>query len=765
MRMIRLLGLAGVLTWLAVAAPPTSTNWNGSLVLDRLIEDAVSKDQIPGAVLLVGHRGKVLHHKAYGMRVLSPAKEPMTLDTVFDAASLTKVVATTSAIMKLVENGQIRLMDPVVTYLPEFQGGKSAITVKQLLTHFSGMRPDVDLSPEWSGYNTGIQLALRDKPVAEPNARFIYSDINFVLLGEIVRRVSGVTLAEYTRREIFAPLQMTDTRFQPPASWIPRIAPTELYKGMPGPLRGVVHDPTARFMGGIAGHAGLFTTAIDLSKFCDMMLGLGETVQSPSGPVHIFSPFTVQKFTTPQTPPSMPAIRGLGWDIDSAYAGQRGDLFPATGYGHTGFTGTSIWVDPGTQTYIILMSNSVHPYRRPAVVSLRGRVASVVAANLPAGSMIAAKSGLEVAAARQFSDFAGQRVGLITNHTGLMPDGRRNIDVMLAAGVKLVSLFAPEHGLLGVEDHEKVADARDTKSGLPVFSLYQGENRKPNPRHLQGLQGLVFDVQDAGVRFYTYLSTMKNAMEAAAESNLTFYVLDRPNPITGRHVEGPLLDEDLVSFVATIPMPVRHGMTLGELAGLINSTLKKPVKLNVVRMQGWRRQDWYDSTGQLWLDLSPNLRSLNAAALYPGVALIEYSKNYSVGRGTDAPFEQVGADWIHGQQLASYLNRRSIPGVRFYATRFRPQSSYFAKQSIEGVRFVVTDREALDSTRLGLEICVALNTLYPGKIDFPASLKLIGNRQTIASIQAMEDPKSIQRSWEPALERWSQLRQEFLLYP
>lgn len=754
---MKLIFLLCVLACPAVSAP---ADWSGTPILDRLLDEAVRKDQLPGAVLIVGHRGKVLHYKAYGSRALTPVKEPMTLDTVFDAASLTKVVATTSAMMKLVESGQVRLADPVTSYLPEFQGGKSAITVRQLMIHFSGMRPDVDLTPEWSGYDTGIQLALRDKPVAEPNARFIYSDINFVLLGEIVRRVSGVTLAEFTRREIFAPLAMTDTAFQPPASWIPRIAPTELYQGMAAPLRGVVHDPTSRNMGGIAGHAGLFTTALDLSKFCLMMLGMGE-----SGTTRIFSPFTVQRFTTPQTPPSMTAVRGLGWDIDSAYAGQRGDLFPPSGYGHTGFTGTSIWIDPGTSTYIVLLSNSVHPYRRPAAISLRGRVASVVAANLPAPSMIPTKTGLEVAAERQFSDFAGQRIGLITNHTGLFPDGRRNIDVMLASGVKLASLFSPEHGIAGKDDHEKVADVRDEKSGLPVYSLYQGLTRKPNPQHLQGLQALVFDIQDAGTRFYTYVSTMKNAMEAAAENNLVFYVLDRPNPISGRHVEGPLLDEDLVSFVATVPMPVRHGMTLGELAGLINAALPKPARLRVVRMEGWHRQDWYDSTGQLWVDLSPNMRSLNAAMLYPGVAMIEYAKNYSVGRGTDAPFEQVGADWIRGAHLASYLNRRQLSGVRVYPTRFTPQASYFARQSIEGVRFVITDREAFDSTRLGLELCVALNTLYPGKIDFPANLKLIGNRQTVAAIQALEDPKSIQQSWEPAIERWSQLRQQFLLYP
>jgi CubicO group peptidase (beta-lactamase class C family) len=320
---------------LALALPAFAQTFSASPQLDSVIEQAIRDDRIPGAVLIVGHAGDVVHRKAYGRRAVVPQTEAMTVDTIFDCASLTKVIATTSSLMKLFEQGKLRLDDRVTEYLPEFQGGKSPITIRNLMTHFSGMRPDLDLKPVWSGYETGIHMALIDKPTTPPGARFVYSDINFLLLGEIVRRLSGQTLDVFARRNIFEPLGMNDSMFLPPASLRGRIAPTE------PPLRGVVHDPTARFMGGVAGDAGLFSTAADLARFCEMILGKG----SRQG-VRIFSPLTVEKFTTPQTPPDQPILRGLGWDIDSPYSSNRGELFPIGSYGHTGFTGTSIWIDP-----------------------------------------------------------------------------------------------------------------------------------------------------------------------------------------------------------------------------------------------------------------------------------------------------------------------------------------------------------------------------------------------------------------------------------
>ena len=754
--------------------------FTNAAVLDGVIEQAVRDQLIPGAVVLIGHDGKVVYNKAYGSRALVPAREPMTLDTIFDAASLTKVVATSASMMRLLEDGKVRLNDRVTQYIPEFQGGKSEITVRDLLTHFSGLRPDLDMPPAWRGYATGVKLAAADKARSEPGTRFVYSDINFILLGDIVRRVGGQPLPEFARDHVFAPLGMTESTFNPPASWLPRIAPTEIEGG--APLRGVVHDPTARAMGGVAGHAGLFTTAADLSKFAQMLLDAGM-----SGEKRVFSPLAVRKFTTPQSPASQPILRGLGWDIDSAYSGNRGDLFPIGSFGHTGFTGTSMWIDPLTKTYVILLTNSVHPKSGKNLTSLRGRVATVVAASMgldAPGSILAGynetiigaglrrvvarngqtKAGIDVLAEQGFAPLKGKRVGLITNHTGLTLDGKRNIDAMVSWGVQLAAIFTPEHGLSGTRDDENVGDSKDETTGVRVVSLYNAKQRRLTPAMLRDIDTVVYDIQDAGARFYTYSCTLMYALEEAARNKKEIYVLDRPNPITGVHVEGPMLDAEFTSFVGCYNMPLRHGLTFGELARLMDGEMKLGADLKVVSMSGWQRGDWFDSTGLGWVDPSPNMRTLNAALLYPGVAMLEYSKNYSVGRGTDAPFEQVGADWIRGRELARFLNNRMVPGVRCYATRFRPAASNHAGKLIEGVRFVITDRDAFDSTRFGLELAYALGRLYPGKIDVEVNRNLIGNRNLMEAIKSGDDPRNSVRKMEDSLRAFSDVRGRYLLY-
>jgi uncharacterized protein YbbC (DUF1343 family) len=762
------------------AAQPASAAFSGSADLDAAIDEACRKDELPGAVLLVGHRGEIVHRKAYGRRALVAQPEPMTLDTIFDIASLTKVVATAPSMLRLFEQGKVRLNDPVTRYLPEFQSGKSGITVRDLLTHFSGMPPDLVLAPAWSGYKTGIEKALVAQPVAPPGTAFIYSDINFILLGEIVYQLSGAMLPQFAEENFFRPLGMRETMFHPPAALRSRIAPTEKIKGEI--LRGVVHDETTRFMGGVAGHAGLFSTAADLARYAGMMLGDGEL-----DGVRVLSQLAVEKATTPQSPPDQPILRGLGWDIDSPFSGNRGELFPLGSYGHTGFTGTSIWIDPASETYVILLANSVHPRRRPPITSLRARVATIVAAHLgieiPGVTLTgynetlvgaglhrvvarnaSVETGLDVLAAQRFAPFQGKRVGLITNQTGLDHTGRRNVDLMLAASVNVASLFSPEHGIEGAEDREDLPDTRDASTGISVRSLYAAKNRRPTPEMLRDVDLLVFDIQDIGTRFYTYTATMGLAMEAAAARGISFFVLDRPNPITGTHVEGPVLDSALRSFTGYFPLPLRHGMTIGELARLFNSGNKIGADLHVISMKGWERGDWFDSTGLAWTDPSPNMRSLNAALLYPGVGMLEGSKNYSVGRGTAAPFEQVGADWIRGPELAAWLNAQFIPGVRVYATRFRPVSSNFAGRTIEGVRFVVTGRDAFDSARLGLELAAAYEKLYPGNLVVEENLKLIGDRGTIDLVKAGATPESIQMQMEDALRAFLGVREAHLLY-
>ena len=757
-------------------------SFEGGPAIDAAINQAIEQGRLPGAVVIVGHGDQVVYRKAYGKRALVPLPEAMTADTIFDCASLTKVIATTPSLMKLFEQGRFRLNDKITDYIPEFQGGKSDITIRNLFTHFSGLRPDVPLEPTWTGYQTGIHLAVTDPPAGPPGVRFVYSDINFILLGELVHRLSGQMLSDYARQNIFLPLGMKETMFQPPAALAPRIAPTERFPKNGPPLRGVVHDPTARNMGGVAGHAGVFSTADDLARFARMMIGGGELEG-----VRLFSPLTVRKFTEPQSPPDQPILRGLGWDIDSQYSGNRGELFPIGSYGHTGFTGTSIWIDPSTRSYVILLANSVHPTARPAITPLRAKVATIAAAGLGiaaqgitltgynetlagAGARReilhngATRTGLDVMVDQKFRPFSGKRIGLITNQTGVDRLGRRNVDLMRQAGVQVAALFSPEHGFGGGDNRPGLEDGTDAATGVRVYSLY-GKTLRPTPEMLRGLDALVFDIQDAGARFYTYETTMAYAMEAAAHAGLPFYVLDRPNPITGTHVEGPLLDSANQSFTGYWPgLPVRHGMTIGELARLFNAEKKIGAALTVIPLEGWSRGDWFDATGLPWVNPSPNLRSLNAAALYPGLCLLEAARNYSVGRGTDAPFEQIGADFISGRELAGYLNRRQIPGIRVYPTSFTPADSNFKGVRIEGVRFEIVDRELLDSTRLGLEVAAAIEKLYPGKLDLPACRKLIGSDDAVRRLQAGEDPRAIQQSFMDAVEAFVKLRDPYLLY-
>jgi len=341
--------------------------------MDAAINEAIASNQCPGGVLWLEHNGTA-YHKAFGNRAMVPAREPMTEDTIFDAASLTKVVATTPAVMLLVERGQVNLDAPVRTYVPEFTGdGRELVTVRQLLTHMSGLAPDIETKTDWHGLAEAIQKACVEKLSSKPGTVFKYSDINFILLGEIVRRVSRTPLDVFMQHEIYSPLKMTDTGFLPPREKLARIAPTEVVAGRP--WRGVVHDPTARKMGGVAGHAGLFTTASDLARYARMMLNLGEL-----DGVRIFQPATVKLMASVQTPPEISTRRGLGWDIDSAYSGPRGDIFPIGSYGHTGWTGGSLWIDPTSKTFVIFLSNRNHPTEAGNVISLRRRLGTLAAA-------------------------------------------------------------------------------------------------------------------------------------------------------------------------------------------------------------------------------------------------------------------------------------------------------------------------------------------------------------------------------------------------
>ncbi len=770
--------------------------------VDSVIEQSIAKDEIPGGVLLVGSRGRIVWRKAYGSRAILPKREEMTTDTIFDLASLTKVFATTGAVMKLLEQGKVRLNDPVVKYIPELgtEGAtseKNQITIRQLMTHTAGFAPDpmdANIPAGWTGVDPLLREIYAEPLTAPPGSRFVYSDTGFILLGEIVRRVSGMSLDEFAAKEIFEPMGMHETRFLPPANWMPRIAPTEEIdlpagakagSGSGHLLRGVVHDPRARQMGGVAGHAGLFSTADDLALFCKMMLAGGV---APNG-TRIFAEATVRLMTSPQQAPWIPSVRGLGWDIDSAYSTPRGDLFPIGSYGMTGFTGTEVWIDPASQTFILFLTNSVHPYGRPAISSLRGRIATIVAAKLGvadsfggASSIVTRSSGavqrpydtqgtsapgqtqtgIDVLEEDNFAALAGKHVGLITNQTGVDRNGRSTIDLLAhAQGMKLVALFSPEHGIRGTED-ANVDSSKDAATGLPVYSLY-GAMRRPTNEMLTGIDTLVFDVQDAGVRFYTYITTMGYAMEEAAHHHIAFYVLDRPDPIGGELIEGPILDRDKLSFVGYFPLPVRVGMTLGEMAQMFNVENHIGCDLHVIAMKNWNRRQWFEQTGLPWTPPSPNLRALSSTVLYPGLDILQ-NAGISVGRGTDTPFELFGAPYIHGVELAAALNRRFMPGVRFVSTKFTPRSGTHKDELCEGAEIVITDRASVHSMLMGFEIAAALAKLYPDMFHVEQLALLVGSSSYIGRLQHGDSPPRIFSDEDPALEAFRTMRLKYLIY-
>jgi uncharacterized protein YbbC (DUF1343 family)/CubicO group peptidase (beta-lactamase class C family) len=785
--------------------------------IDEAVLASIARKETPGAVVLVARKGRVVYRKAFGDRAIQPKREAMTVDTIFDLASLTKIVATATSIMILVERGKLSLADPVALYIPEFgKFGKERISIEQLMTHRAGLPPDNEIADYVGKAIDPIEKICELRLSYEPGTRFVYSDVGFIVAAEIVRRVSGKRLDEFAYENIYVRLGMNDTFFantellkilpilrDPKRTgfdfgdrmyeWfeqLDRTAPTENREGRW--MRGEVHDPRAYEMGGVAGHAGLFSTADDLAIFCQMILNKGEY-----NGVRILAPYSVERMVSAQSLPTS-QMRGIGWDINTSYSSNRGDLFPVGTFGHTGFTGTSIWLDPASETFVVLLTNRVHPNGKGDVTRLRSFVASIVAGaitglphaavlsnlNSPpvyvdapravsvrgvsAGPLHPVLTGIDVLERDGFKQLEGRRIGLITNQTGRDRDGRSTIDVLAAAkNLKLAALFSPEHGLRGIED-APVSNTRDDKTGLPVFSLYDQARRRPTAEMLKDIDTLVYDIQDVGARFYTYAATCGYALEEAAKNKIKFVVLDRPNPINGYDIEGPVADRELTeqpaySFTSYHPVPVRYGMTIGELAMLFNSERAIGADLTVIKMEGWRRADFFDGTALTWVNPSPNMRSLTEALLYPGIGLLE-TTNLSVGRGTNTPFEVIGAPWLDGAKLAEALNRAGLAGVRFVPVRFTPQASRFTNEECGGVNIVITDRGAFKPVATGVEIAYQLNRLYSTTWKVDDALRLIVNKAALTALKEGKTPSAIAATWQEGLAQFARIRQRYLLY-
>jgi SSS family transporter len=857
--------------------------------ITTVLTQAIAAKKIPGAVVVINHAGKTVFEQAYGDRALEPVVEPMTIQTIFDMASLTKCLVTATAIMQLYEHHKLDFDDPVAKYLPDFgANGKQNVTIRELLTHYSGLPPDLDLKDSWGlaapDKSEGLRRAFASGLVAPPGTHFEYSDINYITLGGLVEKISGQPLDEYAQEQIFTPLHMTHTRYLPigkacgrlaagdgslsgrsghdgaackadgwrPEQWIPQIAPTahdDEGDSATNPdydklLRGTVHDPSARRMGGVAGHAGVFSTASDIALFGQALLDklAGRASDFP------LEQATLKLMTQPEQPSTAAtgatiftedgktttgvATRGFGWDINSAFSRPRGEIFPIGSFGHTGFTGTSLWMDPGSDTVVVLLSNAIHPRGAPPISVLRGQVATAAGraldlsskANSVSTSFMASPNsrsqqpglhsgdkdsfppcaegercptytGIDVLEYTHFADLAPiaarhnnrLRLGLLTNQTGLDSKGRRTVDILFNdasrafRGITLTTLFSPEHGLLGIKDSMKIGNDTDAATRLPVISLYgaKDEQRRPSMDALKDLDAVVIDLQDAGVRFYTFETIVGYFLEAVAKARIEIIVLDRPNPIGGVAVQGPVSDVGVESYTDYMPLPVRHGLTLGELALYFNSerrlpsptsaNIQVPIKaqLTVIPMENWHRSQYFDDTRLPWVNPSPNLRSPTAATLYPGIALME-TTNISVGRGTDRPYEQIGAPYIDGPQLAAYLTARRIPGVSFAPTNFpvaEDGNHYpFHGKTIPGIAFTVIDRNAVDSPEFGIEIISALHQLYP-QFLLAKAMQIVANVDTMQALNNKDDPRTIAAAWAADLAKFKRQRQPYLLYP
>jgi SSS family transporter len=889
--------------------------------VSTLVNEAIAAHKLPGAVVVVGHDGKVVFHQAYGNRKIAgepgpggdTAAEPMTEDTIFDMASLTKCLATATAMMQLYEQGKFQFDDLVAKYLPEFGvNGKEKVTIRELLTHYSGLPPDVSLKDPWGlvapDKAEGLKRAMESKLDNPPGTKFVYSDINFITLGALVEKLSGQPLDEYAQEHIFSPLDMRRTRYLPiekacgpktlygaalalpppvkpsrnadgtmtgisidyscpPPHWITstiirNTAPTahdDESKDNPSAnpdydhlLRGTVHDPTTRRMGGVAGHAGVFSTPHDISLYADALL---EKLLHNKGPFPLKQstlqlmtkpeqPATAQDTATIFTPDGQPAkgvaTRGFGWDINTAFSRPRGSVFPIGSFGHTGFTGTTLWMDPQSDTYVVLLSNAVHPRGNPPISALRGQIATAAAEalglhqamtkepDIPGGCIVAngesgpcfseaaglyrshalaslipqpaTLTGIDVLESTHYAALAEAahrhgdhlRLGILTNQSGVDAHGHRTIDLLATEaskavpGLELKAIFSPEHGLFGTKDEAGISGEVDPATHIAVTSLYgtTPESRHPTHDQLKDLDAIIVDLQDAGVRFYTYEAQTGYFVEAAAAEKrlghqLEIIVLDRPNIIGGLAVQGPVSDEGKEAYVNYMPLPIRHGMTLGELTRYINGERRLPsatspnvreplgAAVTVITMQNWQRSMFYDQTGLPWINPSPNLRSVNAATLYPGVELLQFT-NVSVGRGTTVPFENIAAPFFDAKALSDALNARNIPGVTFSAssvTIAEDTNRYpYHGQTLPAIHFTVTDRNALDSPELGIELISAIHRLYPKQFVFDRASRLILSVNTMLSLQNGDDPHAIVKSWQQDLDAFKQRRATYLIY-
>ncbi|HNZ49356.1 MAG TPA: DUF1343 domain-containing protein [Candidatus Hydrogenedentes bacterium] len=669
--------------------------------LSRAVADA----QAPGAVACVGENGRTIFKGATGFRALVPEKERADTETIYDLASLTKVIATTTSVLLLREQAQLDLDDALYRYLPLANLDK--VSIRQVLTHTAGLVSWKAFYTELSGPLAYTDAIARLAASRDQRGTRVYSDLGFILLTRVIEEITHESFDVFCREQIFQPLKMVNTFFKPAPSFKERCAPTEKCSWRKRLIRGEVHDQNAFAMGGVSGHAGLFSTAADLELFCQALL---------SG--KILSEATLTDITREGQVPGYP-WQGLGWWIDPWTSGANGYLPSRTAFGHTGWTGTSMWMDRSTGVYAVLLSNTCHPdvsHRNNGALrrTFYSKVASLFYKN-----SANAHTGLDALVRNDFEEIKGKRLGVLTNSAAQDQTGRSAALVLGQSGAATVMrFFSPEHGFQGeAEAGEAVGSKKD--GTVPVISLYGGKSA-PDRKDLQGIDLFVVDLPDIGARYYTYMATMKECMASCAEAQIPVLVLDRPNPLGGLVLEGKPAEE-FGTAVCCAPVPVRHGMTLGEVALFFQEQFfkGKKLELRIVKAENW----WYDFThpesALPWTPPSPNIPTPDTALLYIGTCLFE-GVNMNEGRGTERPFRICGAPWLKAEEVIAAVEPSALEGCTLKPALYIPKSipgkaanPEYKDQLCHGIEFEITDRRTIRPFAMVTAVLSAIHKRHP----------------------------------------------------
>ena len=723
--------------------------------LKKALEKAVAMSKSPGAVALVGDSEHVFFEDAVGWRQCIPQTLPASVDTIYDLASLTKPIATTTAILQLRDAGKLDLEQPVSEIIPI--AAFRSFTIRHLLTHTSGLPGYALWYKEIHDLNEMIQRIAEAGVEWEAGTRRRYSDFGFILLGKIVELTAGDALDAYCTKNIFSPLGMHRTSFVPPKSWQKECAPTEQCPWRKRLIQGEVHDEHASAMGGVAGHAGLFSTVQDLSRFCRAFLEgkvLSEKTLTEVERVGQVASYLWQ---------------GLGWQLDPWSCGASGFLPTRRTLGHTGWTGTALWIDRTQNRYAILLSNTCHPSRKNRDnQTLRQIFFHHVAAHYYSGKRNV-HTGIDRLAWDYFAPLRGKRIGVLTNHAAVDQMGRSLLDVLrLAPDITIKRLFSPEHGFRGqAEAGEHVATQTET---IPVVSLY-GKRKQPTAEEVSDLDYLIVDLPDIGARYYTYMATMKACMETCAKTHTPMIILDRPNPVGGAMLEGPIAT-DYGKDVCCAPIPIRHGMTLGELALYFKKTFfsEHSPSLQVIETDNWYRALHYEACSLPWVAPSPNIPDPQTALVYLGTCLCE-GLNLNEGRGTETPFRLIGAPWLDAKHVLDTLQPQETLGFELHERTYTPRAipgkashPQYQDEACHGIFITLKEPQKARPLTLAVALIVAMHRFHKNSLKFASFFDtLAGGEGLRTQIQQGKSVLEIQESWTAALAQFD--RQRPRLYP